>query len=172
MNFQIEQVNFYYYVIVILIVVALFMYFGGYFNKLSSLSGIPNVKGSYIVMDDNDKTYPNLMIVLSNKKVITAGIFDKDFKDYVGNPTYEQLQVQLAEPNVFNFDEMTENEFIKKFGSIHEELYLKYRAFSIGQMYMGDQMDISKEEFVKKYEDDLKKMNVDAGDTYDKLKAL
>lgn len=95
---------------------------------------------------------------------ITIGIFDKHFTDYIGNPTHEELQKQLNDPNVYEFDHMTKQEFLSKFGKKLEDdnvdplnLYYKYKGFGINQLY-GYDFDISKNEFIKKYGQDIKDM--------------
>jgi hypothetical protein len=109
-------------------------------------------KGMYIWIGD-DK-YPNLMLVLGD----TLGIFDKNFTDYIGKPTYELING----PNTYNFENMSKDDFISTFGKAledfkknPEDIYYKYRSFSIQQITVYEQSintSMTKEDFVKKYE--------------------
>lgn len=158
----------------LLVLFVIIYYF--YFKNGNSFKTI-NKKGMYVLVDN--KKYPNLMIFLTEADdKITVGIFDKNFTDYIGNPTREELQKQLDDPNVYEFDHMTKQEFVSKFGKDLGDdnvdplkLYYKYKGFGINQMY-GYDMDISKNEFIRKYGEDIKDMGESVDDVYDKFKIM
>lgn len=158
-------------VIIIMFVVAYFakLYLFGNKNILANTKNL--TKGSRIIVLDG---YPNLMLFLTINDKLGVGIFDKDFKDYVGNPTKEELVKQLNQNNVYDFDKMNVKDFVKQFGKKlgddkATELYYKYRSFSIGQLY-GIDMDISKKEFIHNFGNDIQEMGMNSSDVYDKLK--
>jgi hypothetical protein len=119
-----------------------------YFYKSKKITD----KGMFIWVGD-DK-YPNLMLVVGD----TLGIFDINFTDYIGKPSYEMLNGK----NTYNFENMSKDEFITKFGKVledfkknPEDIYYKYKTFAIQQITFYEKSinkSMTKEEFIKKYE--------------------
>lgn len=165
-------------VAIILVIAVVAFCVKSYFFATSEIFYDTYMKGSRIMVDDIDH-YPCLFLFITNKKnnELVAGVFDKDFHDYVGNPSRQELLDQLNLPNVYNFDEMNEDEFVQKFGDKliennknPKEVYYHYRMFSIGQLY-GYDLDISKDEFINRFGDDIKEVGLNSSDVYDQLQS-
>jgi len=95
--------------------------------------------GSYILEDDKTG-YPNLLIFMEMNNEIVVGVFDKNMTDFIGHMSRKQLVKEILElPNAHNFDNMTQNEFVSKFGATitkehkdkmtPEQLYNNYKSF-------------------------------------------
>jgi hypothetical protein len=133
------------------------------------------LKGSRIILGDDN--YPNLFLFLPDKKLGGVGIaiFDKNWRDYVGNTTYDKLKDDLKNPKMYNFDKMSKNDFVKEFGTVLKnnnkdplKTYFQYRSFAFSQLYKED-LDISKDEFERNYSDDFKELGYNSSDVLDLL---
>ena len=145
------------YIIVIIVVVIGFTFTSTFTNKFTN--DLPQ-KGSRIILSND--TYPQLLLFFIN--------------DYIGTLTKSELVKMLNKPTVYNFDDMNNNEFVKLFekvlrenGKDPSELYNIYRSFSVNQLYSYD-LNITKDEFINRYGNDIRHTNFDPNYVYDKLK--
>lgn len=98
-------------------------------------------KGSCIMLDA--EKYPMLMLFLTDSDgKITVAIFDKNGRDFIGNPTRVELDNDLTNnPNIYDFDSMSLQQFISAFGKDLErmkidskKLYYKHKEFAASQL--------------------------------------
>lgn len=169
------------YIIVIIVVVIGFTFTSTFTNKFTN--DLPQ-KGSRIILSNDN--YPQLLLFFINdgknrimkyaKSETIVAVFDKNMKDYIGTLTKSELVKMLNKPTVYNFDDMNNNEFVKLFekvlrenGKDPSELYNIYRSFSVNQLYSYD-LNITKDEFINRYGNDIRHTNFDPNYVYDKLK--